>query len=212
MDLDETTATMVKAIAEAYAYGVADYAINLPVLIKNIREVNATAEIVIVGVHNPLENLAIELPLYGKIDLSAYTEIFDYMVDAVYGYGAALSVIAKDVIYVDAREVEIENDNLGFEEIDALLKGDISALYPSANGDAYIAEQIANALTVKMLGDANGDGVVDSYDATLIARYDVGLIGANGLNLAVCDVNEDGVVDSYDATLVARYDVGLLGA
>ena len=69
-----------------------------------------------------------------------------------------------------------------------------------------------NALTVKMLGDANDDGVVDSYDATLIARYDVGLIGADALNLAVCDINGDGVVDSYDATLVARYDVGLLAA
>jgi hypothetical protein len=209
---DEKTAAMVKAIAEAYAYGVAEYAINLPILIKNIREVNKTAEIVIVGMHNPLENLSIDLPIYGKIDLSAYGELFNYLVDGVYGYGVALSVIAKDVTYVDARDVEIEKNALGLKEVDALLKGDISALYPSANGDAYIAEQINNALTVKMLGDANDDGVVDSYDATLIARYDVGLIGANDLNLAVCDVNGDGVVDSYDATLVARYDVGLLAA
>ena len=156
--------------------------------------------------------ILIELPIYGKIDLSAYADVFNYLVDAVYGYGVALSVIAKDVTYVDAREVEIEKSTLGLTEVDALLKGDISALYPSANGDAYIAEQINNALTVKMLGDANDDGVVDSYDATLIARYDVGLIGANDLNLAVCDVNGDGVVDSYDATLVARYDVGLLAA
>ena len=209
---DEQTAAMVKAIAEAYAYGAADYAINLPILIKNIREVNKTAEIVIVGMHNPLTEVAIDLPIYGKIDLSAYADVFNYLVDAVYGYGVALSVIARDVTYVDAREVEIEKNTLGLTEVDALLKGDISALYPSAKGDAYIAEQINSALTVKMLGDANDDGVVDSYDATLIARYDVGLIGANDLNLAVCDVNGDGVVDSYDATLVARYDVGLLAA
>jgi len=212
MELDEKTAAMVKAIAEAYAYGAADYAINLPILIKNIREVNPTAEIVIVGMYNPIETLAISVPNIIDVDLSAYADVFNYLVDAVYGYGVALSVIAKDVTYVDAREVEIEKNTLGLTEVDALLKGDISALYPSANGDAYIAEQINSALTVKMLGDANDDGVVDSYDATLIARYDVGLIGANDLNLAVCDVNGDGVVDSYDATLVARYDVGLLAA
>ena len=138
-----------------------------------------------------------------------YLESLD---DGVYGYGAALAVIAKEVTYVHAPEVEIEKSNLGFKEIDALLKGDISALYPSANGDAYIAEQINSALTVTVLGDANGDGVVDSYDAALIARYVIGLIGANDLNLSVCDFNEDGVVDSYDAALIARYDVGLLAA
>jgi hypothetical protein len=92
------------------------------------------------------------------------------------------------------------------------MAGNISALYPNANGDAYIANQIMNALTIKMMGDANGDGKVDSYDAALIARYDIGLIGAENLNLAVCDINGDGIVDSYDATLVARYDVGLLAA
>jgi len=209
---DEQIAAVLKTLAEAYAYGAADYAINLPILIKNIREVNPTAEIVIVGMYNPIETLAISVPNIIDVDLSAYADVFNYLVDAVYGYGVALSVIAKDVTYVDAREVEIEKNTLGLTEVDALLKGDISALYPSANGDAYIAEQINSALTVKMLGDANDDGVVDSYDATLIARYDVGLIGANDLNLAVCDVNGDGVVDSYDATLVARYDVGLLAA
>ena len=212
MNLDAKTNALVKAIAEGYAYGAAEYAINLPILINNIRKVNTTAEIVIVGMYNPLENLAIEIPYIGKIDLSAYTEAFDYLIDGVYAYSVGLAVIVNDVTYVDAREVEVEKSVLSLTDLEALAEGDISALYPSANGDAYIAEQIANALTVKMLGDANGDGVVDSYDATLIARYDVGLIDANGLNLAVCDVNEDGVVDSYDATLVARYDVGLLGA
>ena len=121
-----------------------------------------------------------------------------------------LSAIYKDVTYVDAREVEIAKPVLGLEDAMGMLEGKFDALYPSAEGNAYIAEQINNALTVKMMGDANDDGIVDSYDATLIARYDVGLIGANGLKLEVCDVNGDGVVDSYDATLVARYDVGLL--
>ena len=212
LELDEVTATMLKAIAEAYAFGAVEYAVNLPILIKNIREVNPTAEIVILGMYNPLRNLSFSVPGILEADLSEYAEIFDYLIDGVYAYGVGLSLIAQDVTYVDAREVEAEKSDLGLKELDALLKGDISTLYPSAESDNYIASQIMNALTIKMMGDANGDGKVDSYDAALIARYDIGLIGAENLNLAVCDINGDGIVDSYDATLVARYDVGLLAA
>jgi hypothetical protein len=152
------------------------------------------------------------MPVVGDIDLSAYTEIFNYLIDGVYGYSVGLALIARDVTYVDAREVEVIKSKLELTDIENLMAGNISALYPNANGDAYIANQIMNALTIKMMGDANGDGKVDSYDAALIARYDIGLIGAENLNLAVCDINGDGIVDSYDATLVARYDVGLLAA
>lgn len=61
-----------------------------------------------------------------------------------------------------------------------------------------------------LLGDADGDGYVDSWDATLIARYEVGLIDGTDLNLSACDVDGDGYVDSWDATLIARYEVGLI--
>jgi hypothetical protein len=162
--------------------------------------------------YNPLRNLSFSVPGILEADLSEYAEIFDYLIDGVYAYGVGLSLIAQDVTYVDAREVEVEKSALGLKELDALLKGDISTLYPSTESDAYIADRIYNSLVFTVKGDANGDGKVDSYDAALIARYDIGLIGAEDLNLAVCDINGDGIVDSYDATLVARYDVGLLAA
>ena len=59
-------------------------------------------------------------------------------------------------------------------------------------------------------GDVNGDGLVDSDDATLILKFDVGLIGDNDLDLSVGDVNGDGWIDSDDATLILKYDVGLI--
>ena len=58
------------------------------------------------------------------------------------------------------------------------------------------------------LGDVNGDGYVDSDDAALILKYDVGLI--DGLDEALGDVNGDGYVDSDDAALILKYDVGLI--
>jgi len=45
-------------------------------------------------------------------------------------------------------------------------------------------------------GDVSGDGWVDSFDASLIMKYDVMLIGDNDLNLAAADVSGDGYVDS----------------
>ena len=84
----------------------------------------------------------------------------------------------------------------------------------SANGHAYIAEQILNALTVidnrtGLLGDADGDGDVDSTDAMLVLQYDALLIDKDQLNLVVCDVDGDGDVDSTDAMYILQYD-GLL--
>ena len=70
------------------------------------------------------------------------------------------------------------------------------------------AADILNALTVTkapLLGDANNDGVVDSYDVTLILQYLAEYIGRDDINYAACDVDGDGVVDSYDATLILQY-------
>jgi len=59
-------------------------------------------------------------------------------------------------------------------------------------------------------GDVSGDGWVDSFDASLIMKYDVMLIGDNDLNLAAADVSGDGYVDSYDASLILKFDVMLI--
>lgn len=56
-------------------------------------------------------------------------------------------------------------------------------------------------------GDANGNGVVNAVDATLILQF------AAGLQPSVtpsADVNHDGRVDSLDATLILQSDAGLL--
>lgn len=61
-------------------------------------------------------------------------------------------------------------------------------------------------------GDVNGNGVVESYDATLILQYDVGMIDGSGLAMENMDVSGNGVIDAYDATLILQYDVGMITA
>jgi hypothetical protein len=60
------------------------------------------------------------------------------------------------------------------------------------------------------VGDASGDGIIDSYDATLILQYDVGMIHRADMSNAELDVSGDGIVDSYDATLILQFDVGMI--
>jgi len=59
-------------------------------------------------------------------------------------------------------------------------------------------------------GDVNGDGFVDSFDASLIMKYDVLLITDSDLDLSAADVSGDGFVDSYDASLILKFDVLLI--
>ena len=58
------------------------------------------------------------------------------------------------------------------------------------------------------LGDANGDGFVNSIDAMLILKYSVGLPLSKPLDMDICDVTGEGLVNSIDAMLILRFAVG----
>jgi len=204
----EEIKAMLSAVVEAYAYNVVEYAINLPALLQAIREVNADAVVIVVGMYNPIDGVT----ALGN-DLSAFAEYFDYLIEAADAYGIGLAMLTNELDYVAAPEVEIEKAELSLKDLGALLDGDASNLYPSANGDAYIAEQIENALTLSfevggLWGDADGDGVVTLIDAMLVLQYYVGDIDATELNVKVSDVDGDSAVSPIDAMLILQYYVG----
>jgi aryl-phospho-beta-D-glucosidase BglC (GH1 family) len=60
-----------------------------------------------------------------------------------------------------------------------------------------------------LLGDTNGDGVIDIIDALLTAQYYVDLNPVN-FNVAVADTNCDGIVDIIDALRIAQFYVELV--
>ena len=60
-------------------------------------------------------------------------------------------------------------------------------------------------MTVKniaLVGDANGDGIVDIYDALLLSKALNSKLGTLNWN-ADADFNNDNVIDIYDALLLA---------
>lgn len=62
--------------------------------------------------------------------------------------------------------------------------------------------------TKGLLGDVDGDGSIDSWDATLVYAYHNGKITENDLDLSTADVDNSGSVDSRDATLIYDYHNG----
>lgn len=67
-------------------------------------------------------------------------------------------------------------------------------------GDTEPSEQPAG-----IIGDANGDGIVNSIDVTLVTRHSLKVVELDDSACALCDINGDGVVNSIDSTLITRY-------
>ena len=117
------------------------------VVSEAIHEINADALLVLVGMHNPMDGVVIDLD-GEQLDLGEYLNYL-VMLTNIYSFGYAL--IAEDTIYVDAPAVETNYDGavmdimtfvtdlLGFEE--AVVK-----YQPTDAGYEYIQEQIYNAL------------------------------------------------------------------
>ena len=117
---------------------------------------------------------------------------------------------------MDAPAVETSSTRKEWSALQLIMEFMVNkgaTLNPSANGHAYITEQILNALTIDvvgLLGDVNNDGKVNAVDARLILQYSVKLVNAEDLELGVADVNGDGAVNAVDARLVLQYSVKLI--
>ncbi len=88
-----------------------------------------------------------------------------------------------------------------------IVGGDAESVNVNGTATVYTYMTCAKAsLAAERLGDVNGDKKINALDASIVLRYDVGLIAAinNG------DVNKNGYADAFDASLILRYDVGLI--
>lgn len=67
----------------------------------------------------------------------------------------------------------------------------------------------APTVPAELLGDVDGNGTVDSVDATLIQRVDAGIISATADMIKRGDVDGDGQLTILDATFIQRYLIGI---
>lgn len=67
-----------------------------------------------------------------------------------------------------------------------------------------------NTYTVVMLGDANGDGKVNSIDALKVLKHSAGLERMTGNSLKAADLENNGVVNSANALEILKYSAGMI--
>lgn len=70
--------------------------------------------------------------------------------------------------------------------------------------------EISMNLLEKDVGDANGDGVVNNLDASLVLKYDAAIEELDDTQMLYANVNFDGKVNNVDASSILKYDAGLL--
>lgn len=90
------------------------------------------------------------------------------------------------------------------------INGDVT-VYPKQpqKGYAWDMSQLATkgTITVRMMGDINGDGKVTLADANLLVNYLLGTAPASSVNLTWADVNLDGTIDIQDAKAIAELTI-----
>ncbi len=91
----------------------------------------------------------------------------------------------------------VYNSSMYFAQVDA----DLNATYATVSG----TDGEVTIGSVGLYGDANGDGVVNSIDATIVTRHALKVLTLSADAQVRCDVNGDGVINSIDATIITRY-------
>jgi len=179
-----------------------------------IHAINPEALVIIIGMYNPMAEVVIDLGTT-TVEIGEYV---NYLVGAARLESLLYAMITGNAIYVDAPAVDTNLTDTELNVLDLMrefVQQMGANLDPSEEGHAYICEQIMNALNVTkagLLGDANGDGEVNSIDALYVKKYDAEMMDETGLDLSVSDVNGDGAVNSVDALLIQRFDAELIDA
>ena len=110
---------------------------------------------------------------------------------------AAQAIIADAVAAIEALEYDeeksLEENKAAIEEIAAPV------------AEALAEQRAADAI---LLGDVNGDGVVDLSDSIMVTYYSLHVAPAN-FNEAAADVNGDGQIDLSDAITIIYISLGV---
>ncbi|MBR6109290.1 MAG: leucine-rich repeat protein [Clostridia bacterium] len=65
--------------------------------------------------------------------------------------------------------------------------------------------------TPVLMGDADGNGVIDTTDALLVLRCALHITGDPEEILAFCDMDGNGIIDTTDALIILRMALGIIG-
>ena len=195
------------AAAESIAFGTLAYINELPRLIDDLRVINPTAQIVVVGMDNPMENSSIALGSGEKMELGIYVDqLLKNMDDA----SQTVVLERENAVFVTATHAANENDNQELTEnklIRSYIGGVRAEAKPNEEGQKYIQNRINLAL--RQNGDVDGDGKISYNDALIVLRLSIGLAELSEEEAAFGDVDGADGLSYNDALKILRASIGI---
>ena len=216
----KTIAEAAITAVEYFAYQAVGYAVTLPKAVYAINEINPETIIMINAISNPIAGASINI-MGNKVVFGDYlTDV----IDAIYIETASIAMLNENVVFVPATKAEttytnktiinISADNYTWDLIDLLdaYKNRAFNIETTEAGALYVANMMFAALNITvehsaLLGDVNGDGIVNLQDALGVLAYYVGEADAL-VDLYVADVTGDKVVNLQDALCILAWYVG----
>lgn len=210
-----------KGLAIILAYGNPEWADEIANAKNCVVVLNKImAQMTVNDVFTALKEMDRETSMTEMADAIGYKYSAKEMQDLEAIYHNVLCGIGKflEVLHIDGNSYELSAYENG---VATYTYGRTSDAY----GDATVAgftgicdiTYVSGSFTIKMapkctrvLGDADWDGVVTTYDAALILEYMAELISEYDLHLCVSDVDGDGAVTTFDAACILEYKAELI--
>ena len=211
-----------KGLAIILAYGNPEYKDALMGARNCVVELNAIIrEMTVADVFGALKAMSYDVSMAEMADAVGYQYGADEIAKLEQVYHVILTGVGKVLEVLD-----VTGNNNQLAEYDA--NGDSAYTYGrTADADAHLgffsydgAFTITSAsasVTIKLapkctglIGDADWDGSVTSFDSALILEYKAYLCDEYDLHLCVSDVDADGVVTSFDAAMILEYKAHLI--
>jgi hypothetical protein len=193
--------------AESLAFGTLAFINELPRLIDDLQAINPNAQIMIVGMDNPMDNSSIALTGGEKMELGVY---MDQLIANMDNASQTVAIERSNTVFVSAPDALNDNDNQELNEnklILSYINGVKAAAKPNEEGQKYIRNQIAKAMRMK--GDVDCDGQVSYNDALVALRASIGLETLSEEDALFADVDGNEGLSYNDALKILRSSIGL---
>lgn len=82
----------------------------------------------------------------------------------------------------------------------------------STDGNIRVSIAGGSGGDVPIVGDADGNGSVDYFDAMVVMQYFAGLIDETQLDVSAADVDNSGDLDFFDGMYILQYFAGIIDA
>jgi hypothetical protein len=171
-----------------------------------------------VPIHQLMVNNGVQVFFHGHDHMFAHEELDGVVYlecpkpdDAYYNWSSPYTYGYDENLYPNAIEILPNSGHIRVSVTPSQATVDYVRSYLPGDGTNGV---VAHSLTVdanetSLLGDVNGDGLVNSSDALIVLTCDAGLDVSQHCPMNCGDANGDGSVNSTDALIILTYDAGM---